>query len=146
MGIRVPMATAISDIAEARRDYMDESGGRYVHVIADGGVSTSGEIVKAIAMGADAVVLGAALARATDAPGGGWHWGLEAAHPELPRGHRTHVGQVAPLEEVLWGPGRHADGTSNLMGGLKRAMATCGYTELKDFQKVEVLVTPTQTV
>ena len=146
MGIRVPMATAISDIAEARRDYMDESGGRYVHVIADGGVSTSGEIVKAIAMGADAVVLGAALARATDAPGGGWHWGLEAVHPELPRGHRTHVGQVAPLEEVLWGPGRHADGTSNLMGGLKRAMATCGYTELKDFQKVEVLVTPTQTV
>ncbi len=146
MGIRVPMATAISDIAEARRDYMDESGGRYVHVIADGGVSTSGEIVKAIAMGADAVVLGAALARATDAPGGGWHWGLEAVHPELPRGHRTHVGQVAPLEEVLWGPGRHADGTSNLMGGLKRAMATCGYTELKDFQKVEVLVTPTQAV
>ena len=142
MGIRVPMATAVADIAEARRDYMDESGGRYVHVIADGGVGTSGEIVKALAMGADAVVLGGALARATEAPGRGWHWGLEAAHPELPRGHRTRVGQVGPLEEVLWGPGHHTDGTSNLMGALKRAMATSGYTELKDFQKVEVLVTP----
>ncbi|CAM3651623.1 GuaB3 family IMP dehydrogenase-related protein [Micrococcus flavus] len=142
MGIRVPMATAVADTAEARRDYMDESGGRYVHVIADGGVGTSGEIVKALAMGADAVVLGGALARATEAPGRGWHWGLEAAHPELPRGHRTRVGQVGPLEEVLWGPGHHTDGTSNLMGALKRAMATSGYTELKDFQKVEVLVTP----
>ncbi|MCG7421336.1 GuaB3 family IMP dehydrogenase-related protein [Micrococcus sp. ACRRV] len=145
MGIRVPMATAIADIAEARRDYMDESGGRYVHVIADGGVGTSGEIVKAIAMGADAVTLGTALARATEAPGRGWHWGLEAAHPELPRGHRTRVGQVAPLEEVLWGPGHTTDGTSNLMGALKRAMATSGYTELKDFQKVEVLVTGART-
>ncbi|MDY6055819.1 GuaB3 family IMP dehydrogenase-related protein [Micrococcus sp.] len=145
VGVRVPMATAIADIAEARRDYMDESGGRYVHVIADGGVSTSGEIVKAIAMGADAVVLGAALARAEEAPGRGWHWGMEAAHPEVPRGHRTHVGQVAPLQEVLWGPSHHADGTSNLMGGLQRAMATTGYTELKDFQKVEVLVTPGHT-
>ena len=143
LGIRVPMATAISDIAEARRDYMDESGGRYVHVIADGGLGTSGQIVKALAMGADAVMLGAALARAEEAPGRGWHWGLEAAHPELPRGHRTRVGTVAPLEELLWGPGHQTDGTSNLMGALKRAMATTGYTELKDFQKVEVIVAPT---
>lgn len=143
LGIRVPMATAISDIAEARRDYMDESGGRYVHVIADGGVGTSGDIVKALAMGADAVMLGAALARAEEAPGGGWHWGAEAAHPDLPRGHRTRVGQVAPLEELLWGPGHQTDGTANLMGALKRAMATTGYTELKDFQKVEVIVAPT---
>ena len=142
LGIRVPIATAISDIAEARRDYMDESGGRYVHVIADGGLGTSGDIVKAIAMGADAVMLGATLARATDAPGGGWHWGGEAAHPVLPRGHRTRVGQVAPLEELLWGPGHQTDGTSNLMGALKAAMATSGYTELKDFQKVEVIVNP----
>ncbi len=97
---------------------------------------------RAMGMGADAVVLGGALARATEAPGRGWHWGLEAAHHELPRGHRTRVGQVGPLEEVLWGPGHHTDGTSNLMGALKRAMATSGYTELKDFQKVEVLVTP----
>ena len=142
LGIRVPMATAISDIAEARRDYMDESGGRYVHVIADGGLGTSGDIVKAIAMGADAVMLGATLARATDAPGGGWHWGGEAAHPVLPRGHRTRVGQAAPLEELVWGPGHQTDGTTNLMGALKAAMATSGYTELKDFQKVEVIVNP----
>ena len=142
LGIRVPMATAVSDIAEARRDYMDESGGRYVHVIADGGLGTSGDIVKAIAMGADAVMLGATLARATDAPGGGWHWGGEAAHPVLPRGHRTRVGQAAPLEGLLWGPGRQTDGTTNLMGALKAAMATSGYTELKDFQKVEVIVNP----
>ncbi|MCT2006703.1 GuaB3 family IMP dehydrogenase-related protein [Micrococcus lylae] len=142
LGIRVPMATAVSDIAEARRDYMDESGGRYVHVIADGGLGTSGDIVKAIAMGADAVMLGATLARATDAPGGGWHWGGEAAHPVLPRGHRTRAGQAAPLEELLWGPGRQTDGTTNLMGALKAAMATSGYTELKDFQKVEVIVNP----
>src|SRR5690606_39248111 len=94
LGIRVPMATAISDIAEARRDYMDESGGRYVHVIADGGLGNSGDIVKAIGMGADAVMLGTTLARAQEAPGQGWHWGLEAAHPEFPRGDRTQVGTV----------------------------------------------------
>ena len=146
LGIRVPMATAISDIAEARRDYMDESGGRYVQVIADGGLGTSGQIVKALAMGADAVMLGTALARAAEAPGAGWHWGLEAALPDLPRGHRTHVGTVAPLEELLWGPGHQTDGTSNLMGALKRAMATTGYTELKDFQKVEVIVAPTHVM
>ena len=146
LGIRVPMATAISDIAEARRDYMDESGGRYVQVIADGGLGTSGQIVKALAMGADAVMLGTALARAAEAPGAGWHWGLEAAHPDLPRGHRTHVGTVAPLQELLWGPGHQTDGTSNLMGALKRAMATTGYTELKEFQKVEVIVAPTHVM
>ncbi|MDI3329643.1 MAG: GuaB3 family IMP dehydrogenase-related protein [Micrococcus sp.] len=142
MGIRVPMATAISDIAEARRDYMDESGGRYVHVIADGGVGTSGDIVKALAMGADAVMLGAALARASEAPGRGWHWGGEAAHADMPRGDRTEVGTVGTLEEVLWGPSHHTNGTSNLMGALKRAMATSGYSDVKEFQKVEVLVAP----
>jgi IMP dehydrogenase len=142
MGIRVPMATAISDIAEARRDYMDESGGRYVHVIADGGVGTSGDIVKALAMGADAVMLGAALARASEAPGRGWHWGGEAAHADMPRGDRTEVGTVGTLQEVLWGPSHHTNGTSNLMGALKRAMATSGYSDVKEFQKVEVLVAP----
>ncbi|MGD6979859.1 MULTISPECIES: GuaB3 family IMP dehydrogenase-related protein [Citricoccus] len=146
MGIRVPMATAISDIAEARRDYMDESGGRYVHVIADGGVGTSGDIVKALAMGADAVMLGAALARATEAPGRGWHWGGEAAHADMPRGDRTEVGTVGTLQEVLWGPSHHTNGTSNLMGALKRAMATSGYSDVKEFQKVEVLVAPTREI
>ena len=142
LGIRVPMATAISDIAAARRDYLDESGGRYVHVIADGGLGTSGDIVKTLALGADAVMLGAALARAEEAPGSGWHWGLEAVHPNFPRGHRTRVGTVAPLEEVLIGPGHHTDGTSNLMGGLRHAMASCGYVDLKSFQRVDTNVSP----
>jgi len=143
LGIRVPMATAISDIAEARRDYMDESGGRYVHVIADGGLGISGDIVKAIGMGADAVMLGSTLARATEAPGKGWHWGLEAAHPEFPRGDRTYIGTVAGIEELLIGPTDHTNGTANLMGALRRAMASTGYTDLKDFQKVEVQISPT---
>ncbi|WP_146341227.1 GuaB3 family IMP dehydrogenase-related protein [Nesterenkonia sp. NBAIMH1] len=142
LGIRVPMATAISDIAAARRDYLDESGGRYVHVIADGGLGTSGDIVKALGVGADAVMLGTTLARAEEAPGRGWHWGLEAVHPDFPRGHRTRVGTVAPLEELLWGPGHHTDGTSNLMGGLRHAMAATGYVDLKSFQRVEATVSP----
>ncbi|MER2135762.1 MAG: GuaB3 family IMP dehydrogenase-related protein [Arthrobacter sp.] len=142
LGIHAPMATAISDIAEARRDYMDESGGRYVHVIADGGMGTSGDIIKAIAMGADAVMLGSALARAEEAPGRGWHWGQEAHHSELPRGDRVHLDTVAPLKEVLWGPSHHTNGTSNLMGALRRAMATTGYSDLKAFQRIDVLVSP----
>src|SRR6187455_3285688 len=92
LGIHAPMATAVADVAGARRDYLDESGGRYVHVIADGGLGTSGDIVKAVSMGADAVMLGSTLARAEEAPGGGWHWGAEARHPELPRGERVEVG------------------------------------------------------
>ncbi len=142
LGIHAPMATAIADIAGARRDYMDESGGRYVHVIADGGLGTSGDVVKAIACGADAVMLGSALARATDAPGGGWHWGHEAHHGELPRGNRVHVGQVAPLEQLLYGPASVADGTANIVGALRRSMATTGYSDLKEFQRVEVVVAP----
>jgi IMP dehydrogenase len=144
LGIHAPMASAIADVAAARRDYMDESGGRYVHVIADGGVGRSGEMVKAIACGADAVMLGAALARATDAPGRGFHWGSEAHHPLLPRGERVEVGALASLEEILLGPGRMADGTTNLIGALRHAMATTGYSDLKEFQRVEVVVAPYQ--
>ena len=143
-GIHAPMATAVADVAAARRDYMDESGGRYVHVIADGGVGRSGDLVKAIACGADAVMLGAALARASEAPGRGWHWGAEAHHALLPRGERVHVGTVAPLEEILLGPGRVADGTTNLVGAVRRAMATTGYSDLKEFQRIEVVVSPYQ--
>ena len=142
LGIHAPMATAVADVAGARRDYLDESGGRYVHVIADGGLGSSGDIVKAISVGADAVMLGSALARATEAPGRGTHWGAEAHHPELPRGNRVEVGSVAPLEQILFGPSTVADGTVNLMGALKRSMATTGYSDLKEFQRVEVVLAP----
>lgn len=144
LGIHAPMATAVADVAAARRDYLDESGGRYVHVIADGGVGRSGDLVKAVACGADAVMLGAALARAAEAPGRGWHWGAEAHHPDLPRGERVHVGTSGTLQEVLFGPGRQADGTLNLVGALRKALATTGYSDLKEFQRVEVVVSPYQ--
>ncbi|WP_066582392.1 GuaB3 family IMP dehydrogenase-related protein [Cellulomonas timonensis] len=144
LGIHAPMATAMADVAAARRDYLDESGGRYVHVIADGGVGRSGDLVKAIACGADAVMLGAALARATEAPGQGWHWGPEAHHPKLPRGERVRVGQAGTFEQILFGPGHTADGTLNLVGALRRAMAMTGYSDLKEFQRVEVVVSPYQ--
>ena len=142
LGIHAPAATAIADVAAARRDYLDESGGRYVHVIADGGTSVSGEIVKAVACGADAVMLASALARAQEAPGAGYHWGPEAHHAELPRGEKVQVGTIGTLAEILVGPGGTADGTTNMMGALRRAMATTGYTDLKEFQRVEVVVAP----
>lgn len=144
LGLHAPMATAIADVHAARRDYMDESGGRYVHVIADGGLGSSGEIVKAFGVGADAVMLGTALARSTEAPGRGMHWGAEAHHPELPRGHRVELGTVGSLEQVLFGPGRTAIGELNLAGALRRALATTGYVDLKEFQRVDVTVSPYQ--
>jgi IMP dehydrogenase len=140
LGVSVPMASAVADVAGARRDYMDESGGRYVHVIADGSIGRSGDIAKAIACGADAVMIGSPFARASDAPGRGFHWGAEAHHAELPRGMRVEIGSVGTLAEILFGPSRVADGTMNLIGALRRAMATTGYTELKEFQRIEVVV------
>ena len=144
LGVHAPMATAISDVAAARRDYMDESGGRYVHVIADGGMGITGSVVKAFALGADAVMLGTALARADEAPGHGMHWGAEAHHPELPRGSRVNVGTAGPLEQILFGPSHIADGRTNFIGALRRAMASTGYLDLKEFQRCQVVVTPYQ--
>ena len=142
LGLHMPMATAVADVAGARRDYLDESGGRYVHVIADGSVGNSGDVVKAIACGADAVMLGAALARAQEAPGGGYHWGAEARHERLPRGFRSHVGTVGTMAEILNGPSDRADGTLNLMGALRRTLATTGYADVKELQRVEVVLSP----
>lgn len=141
LGVRVPMASAIADVAAARRDYLDESGGRYVHVIADGSMGASGDIVKAFACGADAAMVGSVFARATDAPGRGAHWGAEAWHPNLPRGERHQMETVGSLAEILHGPSRRADGTMNVVGALRKAMATTGYSDLKEFQRVEMVVT-----
>jgi len=143
LGIQVPMATAVADVAAARRDYMDESGGRYVHVIADGGFGASGDLPKAVACGADAVMMGSPLARATDAPGRGFHWGMEAVNPELPRGKRMNLGTTGTTEEILLGPSHAPDGSMNFFGALRRSMATTGYSDLKEFQRVEVTVSPT---
>ncbi len=146
LGIGVPMATAIADAAAARRDYLDETGGRYVHVIADGDIHTSGDIARAIACGADAVVLGAPLAAAAEAPGRGWFWPSAAAHPSLPRGSvaPSQLGALGDdsaaggpsLATVLHGPTFEARGQLNLVGGLRRSMAKAGYSDLKEFQKV----------
>jgi IMP dehydrogenase len=144
LGVAVPMATAIADVAAARREYLDESGGRYVHVIADGGMTHSGDIAKALALGADAVMVGSPFARAQEAPGRGYHWGSEAHHPDLPRGARVRVGTIGTIDQILHGPSTMPDGSMNLIGALRRTMATSGYSDLKEFQRVEVVVTPSQ--
>ncbi|MDD5448772.1 MAG: GuaB3 family IMP dehydrogenase-related protein [Actinomycetota bacterium] len=141
LGIGVPQATALADAAAARARMMEETG-RYVSVIADGGVRMGGDIAKCIACGADAVMLGAPIARAYEAPGKGFHWGMATFHPELPRGTRVEVQQVASLEEVISGPAHQSDGTLNLVGALTMSMATCGYATIKDFQRAEVMVAP----
>lgn len=144
LGMEVSMATAIADVAAARRDYLDETGGRYVHIIADGSIDNSGDVVKAIACGADAVVLGSPLARAKEAAGKGYFWPAVAAHPRFPRGVVTEsvdLDEQAPsLEQILHGPSTMPWGVENFEGGLKRALAKCGYTDLKSFQKVSLHV------
>mgnify|MGYP001255415186 CR=1 FL=1 len=139
LGLGVAQATAIADVRAARMRHLDETG-VYVHVIAHGAMSTGGDIAKAIVCGADAVMVGAPLAAAHDAPGGGCHWDPAAAHGALPRAERVAVGRHGSLEEVLVGPSHRADGALNLFGALRRSMATCGYDTLKAFQKAEVMV------
>jgi len=141
LGVGVPQATAIADAAGARIRYLDEAG-RYVHVIADGGMRTGGDIAKAIACGADAVMLGSPIAAATEAPGRGYHWGMATFHPTLPRGARVQVGELGSLEEIMVGPAHENDGRRNLFGALRMSMATTGYADLKAFQKAEVMVAP----
>jgi IMP dehydrogenase len=143
LGIRVPMASAIVDAAAARRDYLDETGGRYVHVIADGGIDSAGEVAKAIGCGADAVMLGEPLAVAAEAPGRGCYWTAAAAHPSLPRSAVSSLldgSAPVDLEALLFGPTSDPSGRSNLFGALRRAMAKTGYSDLKEFQKVGLSV------
>ena len=141
LGVGVPQATAIADAAGARIRYLDETG-RYVHVIADGGMRTGGDVSKAIACGADAVMIGSPLASATEAPGKGYHWGMATFHPTLPRGARVRVGDRGTLEQILVGPAHENDGKLNLFGGLQMSMATTGYSDVKEFQKAEVMIAP----
>ncbi|MGH9119520.1 MAG: GuaB3 family IMP dehydrogenase-related protein [Acidimicrobiales bacterium] len=141
LGIGVPQATAIADARAARMRHLDETG-VYVHVIADGGMGTGGDIAKAIVCGADAVMLGSPLAAAAEAPGRGTHWGMATFHPTLPRGARVRVGVRGTLREILVGPAHENDGRLNLFGALRTSMATCGYASVKEFQKAEVMVAP----
>jgi len=141
LGVGVPQATAIADAAGARMRYLDETG-RYVHVIADGGMRTGGDIAKAIACGADAVMIGSPLSAAREAPGGGFHWGMATFHPDLPRGARVEVGELGTLEEILVGPAHENDGRRNLFGALRVSLATTGYSDIKEFQKAEVMLAP----
>jgi IMP dehydrogenase len=141
LGIGVPQATAIADARSARAQHLDETG-VYVHVIADGGMGTGGDIAKAIVCGADAVMIGSPLAAAVEAPGRGYHWGMATFHPTLPRGARVRTETRGTLREILVGPAHENDGRMNLFGALRTSMATCGYETVKEFQKAEVMVAP----
>jgi IMP dehydrogenase len=141
LGIGVPQATAIADVAAARSQHMLETG-QYCNVIGDGGMRTGGDVSKAIACGADAVMIGSPMARAKEAPGRGYHWGMATFHPSLPRGTRVATRQDGTLEQILLGPANENDGTFNLMGALRTSMATCGYEDIPSFHRAEVMVAP----
>jgi len=141
LGIGVPQVTAIADVAAARSQHMLETGG-YCNVIADGGMRSGGDVAKAIACGADAVMIGSPLAHATEAPGRGFHWGMATFHPSLPRGTRVATAQDGTLEQILMGPAQENDGTFNLIGALRTSMATCGYEDIPAFHRAEVMVAP----
>jgi IMP dehydrogenase len=139
LGAGVPLATAIADAAGARSRHLEETG-RHVQLIADGGMATGGDIAKAIAVGADAVMLGAPLARAAEAPGQGAHWGMSAFHADVPRGGRSTVTVAGTLQQILTGPAVDETGSTGLCAALRRSMATCGYASTKEFQRAEVVV------
>lgn len=141
LGVGVPQATAIADCAAARNHYYQESG-RYVPVIADGGLITGGDVCKCLACGADAVMMGSPFARAAEAPGRGYHWGMATPSPVLPRGTRIRVGTTGTLEQILRGPAQLDDGTHNFLGALQTSMGTLGAKDLKEMQQVEVVIAP----
>jgi IMP dehydrogenase len=141
LGVGIPQATAIADCAAAREDFFKETG-KYVPIIADGGLITGGDICKSIACGADAVMIGSPFARAKEAPGSGFHWGMATPSPVLPRGSRIKVGTTGSLEQILRGPAGLDDGTHNLLGALKTSMGTLGAGNLREMQQVEVVIAP----
>ena len=142
IGVGVPQITATLDCAAAREAYLKENG-KYVSVITDGGIRTGGDLCKAFAAGADAVMLGSPLAQATEAPGRGYHWGMSHSHPALPRGTRVKVGTSAPLEQILFGPTSVTDGTQNLVGALRTSMGVCGARNIKEMHNVKMIIAPT---
>lgn len=141
LGVGIPQATSVADCAAARDDYQKESG-RYVPIVADGGIVTGGDICKCIACGADAVMIGSPIARADEAPGRGFHWGMATPSPVLPRGTRIQVGNIGSIERILRGPAKLDDGTHNLLGCLKTSMGTLGARTIREMQNVEVVVAP----
>ena len=141
LGVGIPQATSVADCAAARDDYQKESG-RYVPIVADGGIVTGGDICKCIACGADAVMIGSPIARADEAPGRGFHWGMATPSPVLPRGTRIQVGNTGSIERILRGPAKLDDGTHNLLGCLKTSMGTLGARTIREMQNVEVVVAP----
>lgn len=141
LGVGVPQATAVADVAAARDEYFHTTG-RYVPVVADGGISTGGDVAKAIALGADAVMLGSALARAEEAPGRGFHWGMAAPHAALPRGTRVRVGTTGTLRQILLGPAAVDDGSQNLAEALRTAMGMCGARTIREMHRAEIIIAP----
>src|SRR5690606_35302203 len=141
LGLGVPQVTATVDCAFAR-DFYYKRTGRYIPIITDGGMSKGGDICKALACGADAVVVGSAFAKAKEAPGRGYHWGMATPHHNLPRGTRVHVGTTGSLEEILYGPAHVDDGSQNIVGAIKTCMGSVGARNLKDFQMTEIIIAP----
>jgi IMP dehydrogenase len=141
VGIGVPQATATMDCAAAREQYLQETG-KYVAVITDGGIRTGGDLCKAFACGADAVMLGSILAQAEEAPGRGYHWGMATPHAALPRGTRVKVGTNGPLERILFGPATVTGGTQNFVGALRNSMGMCGALNIREMQQAEIVLAP----